>query len=382
MIPRGPFSFPIVGNVPQLVQAGEKRLEYFEHLTREYGEEAWRLNVGAKTYICTNSPLNVEHILKKNFKNYIKGSDMKSKLQDFLGNGIFNVDGDQWKQQRKVASHMFNVRTLRDTMTHVFVDHGLRLLQQVAKTCSTEKKYIDIQDWFARYTLDSICKIAFGYPINSLALKDAAFAKAFDRVNVTVSNRFRNPFWRIFRWIWPSEFQMRKDMAVLSEIALSTIRMKRRRAQLMRDVPDQEDDDAPTDLLGRFMELKDQDGQAFDDEYLCDMVLNFILAGRDTTANALTWCVYLLATNLTIQDRARAEVGRITRDSMKDQLTYEHLKDMDYLQAIVNETLRLYPSVPFDSKEAVEDDILPTGHVVKAKVRLDMIEVLNFREFL
>ena len=103
MIPRGPFSFPIVGNVPQMVQAGVNRLEYFEQMTKEYGEEAWRLKTGAKTYICTNSPSNVEHILKINFKNYIKGKDMKSKLQDFLGDGIFNVDGDKWKQQRFVV---------------------------------------------------------------------------------------------------------------------------------------------------------------------------------------------------------------------------------------------------------------------------------------
>ena len=88
--------------------AGEKRLEYFEAMTKEYGEEAWRLAIGSNVYINTSSPENVEYILKTNFKNYIKGDGMKSKLKDFLGDGIFNVDGDKWKKQRFVTIDVMN----------------------------------------------------------------------------------------------------------------------------------------------------------------------------------------------------------------------------------------------------------------------------------
>lgn len=77
--------------------------------TLKYGD-TWTFTViGQPRRIMTSNPLNIEHILKKNFENYEKGVAFKERMHDFLGDGIFNVDGDQWKDQRKTASNIFNV---------------------------------------------------------------------------------------------------------------------------------------------------------------------------------------------------------------------------------------------------------------------------------
>ena len=68
----------------------------------------------------TVNPANIEHILKKNFENYEKGEFMKTIFHDFLGDGIFNADGEQWKVQRKVASNIFNVSSIDPFFSFLF----------------------------------------------------------------------------------------------------------------------------------------------------------------------------------------------------------------------------------------------------------------------
>ena len=129
----------------------------------------------------TVNPANIEHILKKNFENYEKGEFMKTIFHDFLGDGIFNADGEQWKVQRKVASNIFNVssflflsfflfflrslfirscilslqvKNFRDNMCDVFVQHGKEVMDILDKVKPGEA--INMHDLFHRYTLDCI----------------------------------------------------------------------------------------------------------------------------------------------------------------------------------------------------------------------------------
>ena len=90
-----------------------------------------------------NTPALVEHVLKTNFECYEKGSIWKSRLQEILGNGIFNVDGSEWKLQRKTACHMFSARSLKETMSAVFARHGQTLMKKMEDVRGKEQ-YFDI----------------------------------------------------------------------------------------------------------------------------------------------------------------------------------------------------------------------------------------------
>jgi cytochrome P450 len=125
--------------------------------------------------------------------------------------------------------------------------------------------------------------------------------------------------------------------------------------------------DGKLDVLSWFMNLTNEEtGEPFSDEYLRDIVMNFMIAGRDTTSNALTWTFHLLAHNPECLLKLREELQAHGIDTPGKHPTAVQLKTMKYTEAVVKEALRLYPSVPRDLKMCVKDDTLPDGTTIKA----------------
>jgi cytochrome P450 len=117
------------------------------------------------------------------------------------------------------------------------------------------------------------------------------------------------------------------------------------------------------DLIGMFMDMEDENGNpCFSDEELIDLALNFLIAGRDTTAQALSWTFYCFSKYPKTQQKAMEEIKRVMGNA--DMPRYELMKNLVYVKACFLETLRLYPSVPRNTKMAVEDDIWPDGTFV------------------
>lgn len=108
------------------------------------------------------------------------------------------------------------------------------------------------------------------------------------------------------------------------------------------------------DILSRFILAKEKEPESTSDSYLRDVILNFMMAGKDTTANTLTWFFYLLCKHPLIQEKVAAEVEDATKaegnkPDMAEfamSLTDEAIDKMQYLHAALTETLRLYPAVP------------------------------------
>jgi len=280
--------------------------------------------------VFTTSPANVEHILKTRFSNYEKGSFFRDTLHDLLGHGIFNSDGELWKPQRKISSNLFNVKNFREGMLGTFVDHSHAVLALV----EASKDDVDVSDLFYRYTLDSIGYIAFGNNINSLGNPNVEFAQAWDRCNPHVAERF----WSLsltLRKLTSKERAISRDIAVMNKFAGDILEARKKE--------DPEQLQQRCDLLSLFISRKNVEGEEFSDDYLRDMILNMILAGRDTTAQSLAWTFYLLALHPEVRQKAREEVDRVLGTDAPD---YDSLKNLEYLHAIVTESLRLYPSVP------------------------------------
>lgn len=117
------------------------------------------------------------------------------------------------------------------------------------------------------------------------------------------------------------------------------------------------------DLLSRFM------SSVNDDKYLRDIVVSFLLAGRDTVAAALTGFFWLLSKNREVESLIREELDRVMGPSQV-VASFDQLRRMHYLNAVVHESMRLFPPVQFDSKFAVEDDVLPDGTLIRNGTRV------------
>ncbi|XP_039021389.1 cytochrome P450 704C1-like [Hibiscus syriacus] len=228
-----------------------------------------------------------------------------------------------------------------------------------------EKEYIN------ESTLDSIFKVGFGIDLKCIegsSKEGNAFMKAFDDANEMVYWRYVDPFWKLKRALnIGNEAALKTNIQLIHTFVPNVISTKRQllSTKLYMNVKE--------DILSRFLVESEKDPETMNDKYLREIILNFIMAGKDTSANTLFWFFYMLSKNPLIRERIAQQVMDITVSEAKYEnvedfvatITDATLDQMHYLHAAITETLRLYPVVPVDGRCAREDDILPDGHKVK-----------------
>ncbi|KAG9451376.1 hypothetical protein H6P81_011341 [Aristolochia fimbriata] len=392
----GPKTWPVIGAALEQLRNYHRMHDWLaDYLSKTRTITVQMPFNRATTY--TADPANVEHILRTNFPNYPKGAMYHSFMEVLLGDGIFNADGEAWRKQRKTASLEFASKNLREFSTTVFREYAVKLALILSDASSSSTRVVlDGQDLFMRMTLDSICKVGFGVEIGTLLpeLPENGFARAFDAANAIVTLRFIDPLWRLKRLLRVgSEALLSESMRIIDDFTYAVIR--RRKAEMLEEEEEEEKEDTPKrhDILSRFMDqyLREEGGE----KGLRDVVLNFVIAGRDTTATTLSWFVYMLTLHPPVAERLHRELADFEEREAKEKnvslvsyhesddenstesrfrsrvsqfsqlLTYDTLGRMTYLHAAVNETLRLFPAVPQDPKGVLEDDVLPDGTRLK-----------------
>ncbi|CAB4300184.1 unnamed protein product [Prunus armeniaca] len=333
---RNPNYPPVKGTVFHQLFYFNRLYDYQTEVAKEH--TTYRLLAPEHSAIYTTDTRNIEHVLKTNFGSYSKGEYNQAILSDVFGQGIFIVDGEKWKQQRKLASFEFSTRVLRDVSCSVFRRNAAKLVKVIFEI-SVSRRVFDMQDLLMRCTLDSIFKVGFGIDLNCL--------EGFLNLG--------------------SEASLKKYVKVIDDFVHQVIRSKRKFLEEQKDVNDKED------ILSRFLLESKKDPEEMNDKYLRDIILNFMIAGKDTSANTLSWFFYLLSKNPLIQEKVVQEVrdvvgnqvGEAKIDEFVENITDGTLEQMHYLHAALTETLRLYPAVPIDGRCAEVDDILPDGFRVR-----------------
>ncbi|KAK0451183.1 cytochrome P450 [Desarmillaria tabescens] len=294
--------------------------------------------------IFTTSPKHIQIVLATEFQNFEKGERFQNSMKSVLGLGVFNADVqlNYYRFHRSMTKPFFT----RDRIIH------FDLYDRHAETAITQMKQrlrsgypVDFQDLMCRFTMDSATEFLFGSCVDTLtatlpylqsisiipaesndadSLEANKFSEAFFEAQKVLSGRLRKG------WIWPL-FEIRKDM---TEAPMKVVRgfvepiiqaaLERKKAS------DSMDKKSEPNVVG-------------DDETLLDHLIGMISAGRDTTAATLTFVVYLLSTYPDVCSRLRHEI--LTRVGTTRAPTFEDIKEMKYLRAVINETLRLYPAV-------------------------------------
>nr|XP_043612046.1 cytochrome P450 94C1 [Erigeron canadensis] len=332
--------------------------DWYTHLLRKSPTGTIHLHV--LNNIITANPDNVEYILKTNFENYPKGKAFSSILGDLLGRGIFNVDGKSWHFQRKIASLELGSLSIRSHAFDIVVDEiESRLIPFFSTVCDKKESVLDLQDIFKRFSFDSICKFSFGLDPGSLkpSLPVSELESAFDLSSKLCAERGMAPsplVWKMKRLFnIGSEKMLKESIKIVKSLADEVIKKRRELGFASKN-----------DLLSRFM------GSISDDDYLRDIVISFLLAGRDTVASALTSFFLLLSQNPKVIEKIREESDRVIGPIHEKLPEFGDLQKLHYLQASLHESMRLYPPVQFDSKFTKHDDVLPDGTFVKGGSRV------------
>ncbi|KAF9900031.1 hypothetical protein EC991_008016 [Linnemannia zychae] len=307
-------------------------------------------------FIFVNTPEHMQHILKDNFENYEKSSDFQERLFDFLGHGIINVNGSKWKIQRKTASNVFTTRLYRDLVQGVFKTTVSKLSDTLDRTIERNTS-IDLQNEFLKLTLDVSGRVTFGIDFKAVETEGRnEFGDAFDYMASLIGIRSKNPFWRLKEILSPRmREKISTSIATIDQYAMMAI--EARRSETV-----EESEARPQDLLDHFIQYRYEDGSVLTDAALRDVFVNFLIAGRETTARVLTWMFYKLIIHPEILAKVHEEMAIHFPDGSSDNFKYEiFAHGMPYTKAVFHETVRLYPAVPKNFKTVVDDDILPCG---------------------
>eukprot|EP00253_Pinus_taeda_P005739 PITA_05739 len=223
--------------------------------------------------------------------------------------------------------------------------------------------------------MDGFCKLGFGVDVNSLTNTnsgaEASFAMAFDTANALLMWRYFDVSWKLKRYFnLLSEATMKDNIKTVDAFLYNVIQSRKQEISVQNDY-------VKPDILSRFIALTEKQPENYSDKYLRDIILNFLIAGRDTTALTLCWFFHLLCKHPNVEKKLLQESHDLVLKenecltieesiSMFSQsLTHTVLDKMHYLHAALSGTLRLYPVVPLDGKHAVSEDILPDGFKVK-----------------
>jgi fatty acid omega-hydroxylase len=302
-------------------------------------------------YVVTKGAKNFEHILKTNFNNYHKGEATIPRFHDLLGQGIFNADGDLWYQQRKTASRMFTQNQMTTRIWKVITnkcDGVINCLLAGGKDST-----IDVFNVMNRFTLDAIGEIGFGRDIGALENAESPFLESFDRGQQILFMRMIVPGWRLLRKLGLCHEQTSQHhFKLLKDYSLETVRSLKQKIGT----------GAGDSFIGSFMREEANAGRVHDEKMMQDLVINFLIAGRDTTAQSLSWTLFLLCTHHQVEQAVLQEISQLVGEK---ELAYDDLNRFSYLHAVISESLRLYPSIPLDLKVALNDDVLPDGSEIQ-----------------
>ena len=295
-------------------------------------------HIAGRRTIYTADPENIKAILATQFTDYGKGKPFHDVWQDFLGDSIFTTDGEAWHNSRQLIRPQFVKNRVADL--EIFEKHVSKLMSKIGG----RGQEVDVAKLFYRFTLDSATDYLLGKSVDSLDNPQAQFVSAFAELqrmqcridgaglfgqllpkktfwaSLKVLNEFVNPFIERALRLGINELNEKENNSFLHALAATGTR---------------------------------------DRKYLRDQVVAVLLAGRDTTAATLSFTFQELAKQPEIVRKLRREI--LERVGKNKAPTYDDLKNMPYLQHCMNETLRLYPSVPFNIRTSLHDTTLPTG---------------------
>ncbi|KIK53184.1 hypothetical protein GYMLUDRAFT_250607 [Collybiopsis luxurians FD-317 M1] len=328
---------------------------------QEYGN-TYRYQAYSQTRIMTLEPEHVKAILATQFDSFEKGIIGYQQLKSLLGSGVFNSDGDMWKFHRGMTRPFFSKNRISDF--NIFERHAEETISAI-KARLAQGYPIEFQDAVGRFTLDSATEFLFGKDVGSLGAglpyPENASIQNDELFNSHPSNIFVRAFMQGQKLA--SVRGRMGDMWPLAEFWEDKVKAHRAKIdEFTRPILEER----KRELLARGDEMAKDDGETFldhlirstdDKQVIKDELVNILVAGRDTTASLLTFAIYVLTQHPELTKKLRKEILEFVGPSGRP--TYKNIADMKYLRAFLNETLRLYPAVPFNSRYSNVPVILP-----------------------
>jgi cytochrome P450 len=311
---------------------------------------------GVREAIVTINPAVIQHVLKTNAENYHKSEIQMKRMGHFLGKGLLTTHGEAWRTQRRLIQKGFDRKQL-DVLSSIMQDS----LAESLRAFDTQARIgpVDICPHLMKITFQMVCRSLFG-----ARLKD----EDIDLISWTISTiqefmvrqtiqPYLNPWFAM-----SGELRRHEEMRTRADgILLDYIRRRRQEA------PSQaHSESVQQDLLQILMDARYHDGKGMSDELVLSESMQLLVAGHETSSNALSWILYLLSSRPDCLERLRQEFDSVLGEA---PLSYSDVPKFEFAAQVIQEALRLYPPFWMVDRMALSDDragdlAIPRGSTV------------------
>ncbi|WP_316634168.1 cytochrome P450 [uncultured Flavobacterium sp.] len=306
--------------------------------------DSFSLKIGSTKYIMLSRDNDVaQYILLKNQKNYHKSKFQSVYLSKYLGKGLLTVDGDFWLKQRRLIQPAFHKQKMN------------QLVENMNQTIASElevlvdEKSIDLFPVMSQLAFNVVAKSLFQLSISEEKLNRIKFI--IEEVQNFLIKEIRLPH---KAWWFSLSGQVKKHLELAEE-----------NNQIIKEIIDYRisSKEEINDLLNMLLETRYEDtGEGMSVSQLVDEIKILFIAGHETTANALTFTLHLLGRNPEVQEKVFKEITEI--ESQTNDIV-EQLQKMSYTNAVLNESMRLYPPAWITDRQNIEDDTIAEYNIKK-----------------
>jgi cytochrome P450 / NADPH-cytochrome P450 reductase len=344
-----PKPYPLLGNAPEIDR--EAFIQSMMQLAREYGP-IFRLQLPSDEFIIVSSQELVNELCdEKRFDKKLSGPLIHQR--DNAGDGLFTSKTQEpnWGRAHRILMPAFGPASIKNMFDPMW-DIAEQLLLKWERTAVQER--IDVADDMTRLTLDTIALCAFGYRFNSFYTKEQhPYVSAMVRLLKQSGERASRPALMTRLMVFEAR-QRDEDIRFMHQIANEVIAQRKAVGY----------NPEGKDLLDLMLSGKDPEtGEGLSDENIGFQMVTFLTAGHETTSGLLSFALYGLLENPDILMKAHAEVARVLGN---DGPRFEHLAQLTYIDQVLKETLRLWPTAPvFALYPYEEETTIGGGYTVR-----------------
>ncbi|XP_072746966.1 cytochrome P450 4C1-like [Anoplolepis gracilipes] len=361
-----------------LTRPQEERMKIFLSLLKKNKDGLYAIWIRQDPVVYVVKPEFLESILQSN--THLEKTEKTSNIfKLWLGNGLLSAPVKQWYRHRRILSPIFHFNILEKFA--VVMSEKTEIIIKCIEEKMTENstQVIDILSFMQKVTFNIICATMMGLDdeeITSYGLAVNKFIKLFSlRMNYS-------GLW-MYDWIYYLSPQGRKCKAAINSIHSFTnkiirkkklARMQNNKSQNKQDDSDTLDKQKRKAFIDLLLDLNEKDDVLLTDEELREHVDTFIFAGHDTTTASVSWALFCIGNDLKCQEKVHEELKEVFKDS-QIPASLKEISQLKYLERVIKESRRLYPSIPLIFRKISEDIkmgnyIIPKGTSVAAPIML------------